>query len=1110
MKKTMWKTTLREIKQSMGRFFAILAIVALGVGLFAGLKVTKPFMIKTTGDYLTEKNFYDFRLLSSYGFEEEDVAYLATQADVEAVRGSYTYDVLYEYGETGATYVMKVHSITPDINELEVVKGKLPENERECVVDSRLYGEEALGQTIRLSSENEEDTLENFAETEFKIVGIVKASSYIQFERGNTSLGTGKVNGFMYILPNAFDSEVYTEIYVKFKDDFPLYSEAYDTYVENKEEEWEEYLSLVADRRFQDVLKEANEELAEAETEFEEEKAEAEAELADAKTELEEAAQEIADAKQEIADGRQEIIDGYAEIKDKEKELADAEVTLRKEEEELPSKEQELQDGIEEWYAANKVVEESKAELNIVVAQLDAAGRELDAQQEQLSAQATQLDTQEAQLIAAYGQVPAEYAAAIAQGRLQIAAGQAQLDEAKKQLADGRMGVVEGERALADADKQLGEALEEIEDGKKQLADGKEEIAKAWKEIADGKQKLSDAKKELADAEIEIADAEEELADGEAEYLDGLKEYEDGVKEFEEEIADAETEIAEAKQEIEDLEEPDCYVLGRDTNVGYVCLESDSNIVEDVSDVFPVFFFLVAALVCMTTMKRMIEEQRTQIGVLKALGYGNGTIMFKYLFYSGSAALIGCIGGFFFGTYVFPKVIWTAYGMMYDVIPLSYSIDWDMAVIAIVVSMICSMGVTWYSCKMELFEVAASLMRPKAPKAGKRVFLEYIPFLWKRLKFLQKVSIRNVLRYKKRFFMMIIGISGCTALLVAGFGILDSIGDVIGMQYREIQLYDISVTFKDLPDEETLDDLEEKIAGRIASDAMFMETSLDIQVNGYTKSISLVVPQKTENIGDFIDLHTKEGDAIAFPKVGEVVITHKLAENMGVQVGDIVELVDEDHHTFTVKVSGINENFVYNYAFLHPDTCAQKWKEAEYKTIYMNLPEKDNVDVHQLSANIMSVDGISNVIVNQDEQNRFESMMTSMNYVVFVIILCAAALAFIVLYNLTNINITERIREIATIKVLGFYKKETSTYVFRENMMLTAIGGIVGLLLGKVFHAFVMSCINIELVAFDVRVNAISYVYSILLTFVFAGCVNGLMSGKLEKISMTESLKSVD
>ncbi len=1139
MKKTMWKTTLREIWQSLGRFLAIMAIVALGVGLFSGLKVTKAFMVKTTEDYLIEKNFYDFRLLSTLGFEEEDVVYFASQPEVRAAEGSYTFDILYEYGEAQTTGVIKTHSLPKDVNQLELVWGRMPDNPKECVVDSRLFGEDSLGQIIRLSSENEEDDLENFAEREFTIVGVVQSSYYIQFERGNTSLGTGTVNGFMYLLPETYDSEAYTEIFVKLDKDQALYSEEADQYLEQKEKEWEDYLTTAADRRFGDIVSEAREELADAKQELKEEKADAEAELAEAKEELADAAkeiadgkQEIADAKVEIADAKAEIADGYAEIAEKEQELLDGEAEIQKNEEKLLDGEREFLDGLAEWEDNNDQVDDGLEEAKAAEAQINAQETQLVQQENLLLQQEEQLNQKKEELLAQEealkllhnGVVPPEYAAAIEAGKQQIESGRIQIEAGKQQLAAGKAEIAaykaelsEGLSQLAWAKSQLNSAYmqlmdvhHEIETGKKELADAKLELEDGKRQIADAKKELADGEAELKDAEMELADAESELIDGEAEYEDGLKEYEDGVREFQEEIAEAEQEIADAEQEINDLEAPDTYVLGRETNVGYVCMDNDSDIVDNIADVFPVFFFLVAALVCMTTMNRMIEEQRTQIGVLKALGYSNATIMNKYLFYSGTAAFAGCVTGFLWGTFFLTKVIWNAYGIMYDISDICFYIDWPIAIISTAVSLLCSMGTTWYSCRKELNEVAAALMRPKAPKAGKRVFLEYVPVVWNRLKFLQKVSIRNVLRYKKRFFMMVIGISGCTALLVTGFGIQDSISDVVNIQYEEILLYDMSITFQKTPSFEKLAECDAVMEGRVEQYTMLLESSVDIQANNQTKAISLIVPEHPETFDAYIDLHTKKGEVVTYPGVNEAVISHKLAENFELQVGDTIELVDESYNILTATISGINQNYVNNYVFLHPDTYRQQWKEPEFKTAYMNLTQDGQRGAHQLSADLMKLEEVANITVSMDVKDRFNNMLGSMDFIVIVIIFCAAALAFIVLYNLTNINITERIREIATIKVLGFYKKETATYVFRENLMLTAIGAIVGLFLGKVFHTFVMSCIHIDMVAFADRINHISYVYSIIFTFGFAWLVNKFMSGKIDKISMTESLKSVD
>ena len=892
MKSIMKKTTLREIRQSLGRYLAIFAIVAMGVGFFAGLKITRQVMITSANAYLEEKQLYDFRLLSTLGFEDEDVQTLSSKEDIRFVEGAVAADILY-FNQQGNEDVIKAHSLLQNINGLEVVAGRLPQQATECVVDANLYDKSALGTKIVLSENNVEEDLDYFAYREYTIVGIAQSSAYIQFERGTTALGNGQVSGFMYLLPQGFCAEFYTEIYVKFNQDYPIYSKDYNDYIDDKEPLWKDYCKAQGERRYQAIV------------------ADAEAELANAKQTLAE-------------------------------------------------------------------------------------------------------------------------------------------------------------------------------------------------EKANAKQTLADAKKELTDAEAKLADAHAELADGWAKYNDSYAEFEEKIAEAEQEIADTEADIA-------NIEKPETYVLNRDTNIGYACFQNDSSIVEGLANVFPVFFFLVAALVCMTTMNRMVEEQRTQIGVLKALGYGEAAIMGKYLFYSGSAALAGCIAGYFLGIHLFPFVIWTAYGMMYQMGSIVYIFDGSTALLCLACALLCSMGTTWISCRHELKEVAADLMRPKAPRAGKRVFLEWLPFIWKRLKFLHKVSVRNIVRYKRRFFMMVIGISGCTALLVTGFGIRDSVVDIADQQFQEIQTYQFGITLKNgIKDanDPSLTEFTEILDTYGGSFLPVLETTMDLQTPENLKSIHLIIVENPAQVGEYIDLHTPDKTAISYPKAGEAVICEKLAKRYRIQIGDTIHLFEENGTEVQAVVSGICENYIYNYIYLNAETYQTALGTFLYKNVYANITK--DADIHAVGAAIMKANNITAVSINADMLVRFSSMMSSMNYIVFVVIACAAALAFIVLYNLNNINITERIREIATIKVLGFYRNETAAYVFRENTALTAIGCAVGLLLGKLLHIYVMHKVDIDLMSFDVHVKAVSYLLSILLTFAFTWIVNRIMTGKLENINMAESLKSVD
>lgn len=1166
----LWKSTFREIKQSFGRFMAIFAITALGVSLFSGLKVIQPAMVKTTDGYLKEKQFYNYRVLSNLGFEQEDLENLSTQEDVRAAEGIVTFDMLCSLEKESAKAI-KIYNLPEQINDLELLYGRMPESSDECIVDSAMYLKDSLGKTIYLSEDNEEDDLENFAVKEFTIVGIAQASNYIQFERGNTSIGNGKIAGFMYIPKDAFDVDYYTEILVRFDENYKIYSDEYEAYMDEKEPVWEELAEQAAKNRYDRVVAEATEELEDAKKEFEEEKADAEAELEDARIELADAYEELTDAQKEISDAKQELADGRAELEDAKKTLDDAgyeigynRVKLENAQEEieenrklLASESAKLSDGKEQLEAGQAeldtkskplyeflALQEQVKALSVAVSQLspdsttgvlpmdqekklegyEIAVAELVKQLSGMLGDAEQEGTQQSSEINSGmggGDIsnipPHVYRIYVLTGTLQtlttkleqqaidqdIAGNLAIIEKAQAEIDANRAVLESGEKQLKSAKKQLDEAEEEIADGFEQIEEGIEQ----WEE---GMRELSKAEAELLDGEAELADAEKELADGWIEYYDGLEEYEEGYQEFVTEIADAEEEIAEAEQEIADIEEPESFLLGRETNVGYVCMENDSAIVDGIANVFPVFFYAVAALVCITTMNRMIEEQRTQIGVLKALGYSEAAIMGKYLFYSGAAAISGCLFGYFFGTWFFPIVIWFAYGSMYDVADIVYVFDAGVLIFSLVVSILCSMGVTFVSCKNELSEVAAELMRPKAPKAGKRIFLEYIPFIWKPMKFLHKVSYRNVFRYKKRFFMMVIGISGCTGLLVTGFGVQDSIANIANDQYDRIQVVDINVMLADEVTEDT-EHLIENIAGdRVTEYAYVMEKSIDLVTDEAIKSLSLVAIDESEDISPYVILPDVEtGEMLEYPGEGECILTDKLANTYDFQVGDTIVFRDEDNHEMELKLSGIAENYLYNFVYITTQTYEKCLGEkAEIKTIYMNLAE--GVDPHQMTADLMKEDEIASASVSSDAKNRFSSMIESLDLLVVVITACAGFLAFIVLYNLTNINITERIREIATIKVLGFYKKETASYVFRENLILTAFGAVAGLGLGKLFHAFVMTQVQVDQVSFDVRILPRSYLFSIILTFVFALVINLFMTGKLEKVSMTESLKSVD
>lgn len=1066
MKSMMKRNTFREIKKSFGRYFAILAIIALGVAFFSGLKITQSVMVHSADVYLKDLQFYDYRLVSTLGFTEENVEALAEKEDVRAAEGAISAEVLYkDAGENER--VIKMHSITEKVNKLKLVAGEMPQSADECVVDSVLFSEDAIGSKLVLSENNTTDDLDKFAYKEYTITGLVQSPCYIQFERGNTSIGNGRISGFAYILKDGFAVDYDTEIYIKFDEDYDIYSDEYDSYMDAKEADWEAYTKEQADIRYEKIVKDAQDELDEKKEELEEKRAEAEAELESAK-------QQLTDGETEISDGKNQIASAKTELSAKASELQSGKDALSSKAAELESASQQIS-GQESALAAKKA--EYEQGLNAYLAA-----------KQQVTDQRNSLEAAKAQLME---NTPGyeEMLAQIEAGLTEVAGAEAELNakNAELEAAAGQ---------LSSAESQLAAAKQQIEDGKNALA-------AAEAELTDGENQLAAAKEQIEEKEDQLEAAETELADG-------LLQYQEKQSEFDEQMQDADDQIADAQSKIDEIEKPETYVLDRNTNVGYVCLKNDSGVVKGIANVFPVFFFLVAALICMTTMNRMVEEQRTQIGVLKALGFSEGKIMGKYLFYSGSAAISGTLIGYVLGIHFFPLVIITAYGIVYKMGGIYYVSDLPLALVSLTVAVFCSVGTTWLSCHKELKEVAADLMRPKAPKAGKRVFLEHVPFIWKRLKFLQKVSVRNIVRYKKRFFMMVIGISGCTALLVMGFGVRDSVVAVADQQYEEIQLYNIGVTLKDgkMPGEANLKSLDSVLENENAAGMYAMEKTIDLVTDKGTKSIHMVAVENPDEVGDFISLHTKKQEPIAYPKEGEAVLSKKVAETYAVKKGDTILLRDSDNNEMHLKVTGICENHIYNYVYIAPESYEKQIGDVVFKNVYVRLP--DASDIHEVSAALMKADGVTAVTVNSDMLSRISQMMSCMNYIVIIIIICAGALAFIVLYNLNNINITERVREIATIKVLGFYPKETASYVFRENMVLTAIGCGLGLILGKWFHRFVMGEIQIDMVSFNVQINAVSYLFSVLLTMGFAWIVNCMMTGKLERINMAESLKSID
>ena len=1133
----MLKLTMRQIRSSLTRFLAIAAIVALGVGFFCGLRLTKTAMVHTLDDYAETHQMYDFRLVSTIGFDEPDAEALAADARIAACEGEKSADALASVAD-GAAKPCRFLSLPEKIDLPGLKCGRLPQTAEECLADGLLYSEKDLGKTVVLTEENDEDTLDSFARREFTIVGIAKSVLYINYERGGTSIGSGTLSSFVYILPEAFALDYETSLYLRLAGrQGEVYSDDYTACIDEAEPWVTQLAEDTAQARSGRLRDEAAQTLSDARETLDEKQKE----LDDAKQKLADARQELADAQQAYADGEASLADAKreaeTELSDARQKLYDGQKTLEENEQKLSDAEAELADGEQQLADAQAEYEKNSAEfeaaekrtetnLSDATTQLNQALADIRRSQAQLDEQRTALDEQEAQLNAAIaaGLISEEAAAAL---RAQLEAGKAQLQQAQAQLDAGlaeleakraelRTASDAAEKALQENRKKLNEAKDTLDEKRQELADARQELADGQKELADARQALADgwadydagkaeAEQKIADAEQELADAKQQLADGGQELADAEQEIADG----EQKLAEAEQDYRDGEDELEKLENPDVFVLDRSSNVGYACFESDSDIVRGVSSVFPLFFFAVAALVCITTMTRMVDEQRTQAGVLKALGYSNGAILSQYFLYAGIASVLGCVLGIAAGSYFLPKMIWHAYNIMYGFTGILYAFDWPLALVSSGAYLLCALGTTWYVVHAELQKPAAELIRPRAPKAGKRILLERLPFIWNRLPFLHKVSIRNILRFKKRMVMMMIGIGGCTALLITGFGIQDSISSVVDYQYDEITRYDAAVTFQHALSGSEREDFLTVCEESGAEGCLFVaEKSLDASAGGTVKTTNVVCPE-SGGVDGFIDLHTQEKAPVPYPQDGGCIISRGLAQALRLSAGDSITLQTGDMRRTELTVEAVFENYVYNYVYLTQTTWQDVFGEAPgYEAAWVNYQTDE--DAQAASAALAGAKNAAAVTLSIDFRSRVATMMQSLRYIVLVVVLGAAALAFIVLYNLTNINITEREREIATIKVLGFYDGETNRYVFRENIILTVLGALAGLPMGKLLHAYVMGQIKIDLMCFDVRVAPMSYLISAALTLVFGLLVNLALRRKIRAIDMSQALKSVE
>ncbi len=822
-------------------------------------------------------------------------------------------------------------------------------------------------------------------------------------------------------------------------------------------------------------------------------------ELFEQKAALEASASQISDNISEINRQLETARAGVAKFEENEQQLLAAEAALG----DVDEQRKQIADQRNSLeYALSVTLPESEETLLVQEENLNAAAKELDAAGILLAAGRQQL-------LAAKQEVES--------GEAKLADAKREVEENEAKLADGKRRIEENEAKLADAKREIEENEAKLAEGKREIEENEAKLADAKREIEENEAKLADGKCEIEENEAKLADAKKEIEDGEKELADGKREYEEALEENEPKLADARAEIADAWEELLKIKMPEWYVLDRDYIQTCVEYAQDAERIGKIGDIFPVIFFLVAALVSLTTMTRMVEEERTQIGTLKALGYSKVSIAAKYVLYAFFATMLGGIAGTVIGQKLLPVVIMRAYSILYVTLTdYKAPLHFGYTVTALLAAVISTTAAVIAACYKELLSVPAQLMRPVAPKAGKRVWLERVTFIWKRLNFSNKAAMRNLFRYKKRFFMTIIGIGGCMGLLLVGFGLKDSIMTIGDRQYNDIRTYDSTVTFSDDSTGKERSEVYESILNeeRTAAAMMAMEETVDVSIDTSGKgerSAYLFVPSELERMDEFIVLQSRIGhERYALDNEGAV-ISEKLAKLLEVSEGDEIYLEISDMNRVPVKVSHIVENYYFHYVYLSPSLYETIYgKAADYSEVFVEF-DGASVDYEdEFSGKYLAYESVSGVSYTRTMSERISEMIRSMDAVIYVIIISAGLLAFVVLYNLNNINISERRRELATLKVLGFYDGEVSIYVLRENIMLTLFGVFAGVFFGIALHRFVVLTAELDLMMFGRDIYLKSYIYSVLLTFAFSGIVNAAMHWKLKKTDMIESLKSVE
>lgn len=1117
MRKTFFKNLFRDIKKSLSRYLSIVIIIAIGVAFYAGIRAASPDM-KVSGDtYLNKNNFMDFKLISTLGLTKDDISAIQKVGGVTKAEGSYSMDAVLEKGKR--QLVLNINSLPEenDINNIRIVKGRRAENADEAVVEGKFLEENKLnlGDTIVLKSGNDSNIGDSLKNTAFKIVGAAESPLYVSDQRQPSSIGNGIVRGFVYILPEVFKSEVYTEVYVR--TDSPqsknslLDYEGYTSYIEDIEKALKDIGVSRNEIRYAEVIKSGNYKLDEAQAKLDSSKKEAVEKFADAYNQLNEARdkiekgweefrknealfiQKIAEGKKQIEDGKNKISSGENEINIKKKEIEEAKLQLADGEKQLDEGEDKLNAGkqqaaeqissavAQEVDKAKKLMESEPGNLEYAyrynamnqLYEKYIKGKDLDSMYSVLK------DDNQLENMKAY---------------FNLEALKNNFDKSAAEISSGRLQLEENEKKLQEGEAALNKGMAELEAGRKKIAAAEVELANGRRE---GITKFSDARKKLEAGQKEIDANTEKLKSEEEKAKTKLK--------------DGEAEIQRNREKLNDIKKPDWYVLGRSKNAGYESYRMDSDRIDSIGKVFPLIFFLVASLISLTTMTRMVQEKRIEIGTFKALGYSRTAIVSHYLFYSLSASVIGSLIGISIGFRLFPLIIMNAYGARYSIadkiVPFNMKIALMASIIAVLFTAAAAVGATLG----ELREVPASLMRPKSPKSGKKIFLERIGFIWRRLRFTRKVTARNIFRYKQRLFMTVIGVSACTGLLITGFGLKEGVIGATEAQFSDIYKYDMQGTLDKNINEADKNAVKVQAAkdSNIKSILFTYLKNASVKLKN-TKSLDayVVVSENKDELGSFINLSMK-GKKLQLGDEG-IIITEKLSKLLNKKVGESIEITLEDK-VILAKISAVTEHYVQHYIYMSP-VYYQKLTgdKMTFNSFNGLLNSKSEDDENNTLNSLKAISGINSVEFKNNMQTNYNKMTASINSVIPVLIISAGVLAFVVIYNLTNINISERKRELATIKLLGFYNHELAAYIYRENMILTVIGSLAGIPVGIMLNKIVINTAETNEIMFLQKITPMYFLFSILLTLLFSVIINLAMYNRFDKIDMIESLKSAE